>query len=70
MHLGQVKASGKSEADASAEEAKVNFIPNKALPFIKQAASSTIDGLHKPVGLVLASAYILGTACHLSGALC
>ena len=26
-----------------------------------------LDGLHKPVGLVLASAYVLATACHLSG---
>lgn len=42
--------------------------PNKALPWIKQAAEgATITGLHKPVGLVLASAYVLGTACQLSG---
>eukprot|EP00891_Asterochloris_glomerata_P001477 jgi/Astpho2/1477/Aster-05363 len=27
-----------------------------------------LDGLHKPVGLVLASAYVLAAACHLSGA--
>ena len=26
-----------------------------------------LDGLHKPVGLVLASAYVLAAACHLSG---
>jgi hypothetical protein len=43
--------------------------PNKALPFIKQAAEGASSaGLHKPVGLVLASAYVLGTACQLSGA--
>lgn len=67
----QVKAAGKREADARASAEQLDdagFIPNKALPFIKQAADSTVDGLHKPIGLVLASAYILGTACHLSGA--
>lgn len=42
--------------------------PSKALPFLSEAADKLTDGLHKPVGLVLSSAYILGTACQLSGA--
>lgn len=62
-----MKSSAKTEEDTKARELDVSFIPNKALPFIKQAADSTVDGLHKPIGLVLASAHILGTACHLSG---
>jgi len=42
--------------------------PSKALPFLSEAADKLTDGLHKPVGLVLSSSYILGTACQLSGA--
>lgn len=38
---------------------------SKALPFIPEGYFP--DGLHKPIALVLASAYILGTACLLSG---
>lgn len=41
--------------------------PTKALPFLSEAADKATDGLHKPIGLVLASAHILGSACLLSG---
>lgn len=41
--------------------------PTKALPFLSEAADRATDGLHKPIGLVLASAHILGSACLLSG---
>ncbi|CAL8463628.1 g3162 [Coccomyxa elongata] len=41
--------------------------PKKALPFLSEAADRATDGLHKPIGLVLASAHILGSACLLSG---
>ncbi|KAK9829190.1 hypothetical protein WJX72_004398 [[Myrmecia] bisecta] len=43
----------------------VGFSPNKALPFY--SSNTALDGLHKPVGLVLSSAYVLAAACHLSG---
>ncbi len=41
--------------------------PKKALPFLSEAADRATDGLHKPIGLVLTSAYVLSTACQLSG---
>ena len=41
--------------------------PTKAVPFLSEAADRATDGLHKPIGLVLASAHILGSACLLSG---
>ena len=44
-------------------------VPNRAFPFIKHAEEQAALGLHKPIGLVLASAYILGAACQLSGIL-
>ena len=56
-------------AGASASESVQQLVPNKAFPFIKQTGHQTAEGLHKPIGLVLASAYLLGTVCHLSGTL-
>ncbi|KAL3130994.1 hypothetical protein ABBQ38_000318 [Trebouxia sp. C0009 RCD-2024] len=44
-----------------------SLVPNRAFPFIKHAEQQAALGLHKPVGLILASAYILGAACQLSG---
>ncbi|KAK9917725.1 hypothetical protein WJX75_007567 [Coccomyxa subellipsoidea] len=46
---------------------KVLTSPRKALPFLSEAADRATHGLHKPIGLVLTSAYVLGTACQLSG---
>ena len=54
-------------AGVSASETVHQLVPNKAFPFIKQTGHKTAEGLHKPIGLVLASAYLLGTVCHLSG---
>ena len=45
------------------------LIPNRAFPFIKHAGEQAALGLHKPVGLVLASAYLLGVICRMSGML-
>ena len=61
--LSQAAAAGAREGGEQAAAS-----PNKALPFIRQVADGSADGLHKPVGLVLASAYVLSTACSLSGA--
>ena len=44
-----------------------NLVPNRAFPFIKHAGEQAALGLHKPIGLILASAYLLGAACQLSG---
>lgn len=44
-------------------------VPNRAFPFIKHRDEQVALGLHKPIGLILASAYILGAACQLSGML-
>lgn len=46
-----------------------NAVPNRAFPFIKHTDEQAALGLHKPIGLILASAYILGAACQLSGML-
>lgn len=46
-----------------------SLVPNRAFPFIKHAGDQAALGLHKPIGLVLASAYLLGAACQLSGTL-
>lgn len=54
-------------AGASASETVQQLVPNKAFPFIKQTGHHKAEGLHKPIGLVLASAYLLGIVCHLSG---
>ena len=43
------------------------LVPNRAFPFIKHAGEQAALGLHKPIGLVLASAYLLGVICHVSG---
>ena len=45
------------------------LVPNRAFPFIKHAGEQAALGLHKPVGLVLASAYLLGVICCMSGML-
>ena len=45
------------------------LVPNRAFPFIKHAGEQALLGLHKPIGLVLASAYLLGAVCQLSGGL-
>lgn len=71
--VGRVPAKGKQmakqavNAGAAASESVQQLVPNKAFPFIKHAGQQTAEGLHKPIGLVLASAYLLGTICHLSG---
>lgn len=44
-----------------------SLVPNRAFPFIKHAGEQAALGLHKPIGLVLASAYLLGAVCQLSG---
>ena len=44
-----------------------SLVPNRAFPFIKHAGEQPALGLHKPIGLVLASAYLLGAVCQLSG---
>lgn len=44
-------------------------VPNRAFPFIKHTDEQAALGLHKPIGLILASAYVLGAACQLSGML-
>ena len=41
--------------------------PNKAFPFLLESERNTLDGMHKPLGLIVASAYVLATACQLSG---
>ena len=51
----------------SSAELVPSLVPNRAFPFIKHAGEQPALGLHKPVGLVLASAYLLGAACELSG---
>ncbi len=45
-----------------------SLVPNRAFPFIKQTEEQALLGLHKPIGLILASAYLLGAVCQLSGA--
>lgn len=45
-----------------------SLVPNRAFPFIKQTGEQALLGLHKPIGLILASAYLLGAVCQLSGA--
>lgn len=55
------------DAGASASESMQQLVPNKAFPFIKHAGHATAEGLHKPIGLILASAYLLGTVCQMSG---
>lgn len=55
------------DAGAVASESVQHLVPNKAFPFIKHSGQQTAEGLHKPIGLILASAYLLGTVCHLSG---
>lgn len=66
-------ASGKSTAKkalgvgVAASQTVQQLVPNKAFPFVKHAGEQVAEGLHKPVGLVLASSYLLGTTCHLSG---
>lgn len=60
--------SGTSQGTPSSADLVPNLVPNPAFPFIKHAdAEQAALGLHKPVGLILASAYILGAACQLSG---
>lgn len=44
-----------------------SLVPNRAFPFIKQTGEQALLGLHKPIGLILASAYLLGAVCQLSG---
>lgn len=53
-----------SGAGAALAEAPQPAGTGKVLPFVDVGG---YEGLHKPVGLVLSSAYILGTAVQLSG---
>ena len=46
------------------------LVPNRAFPFIKQTEEQALLGLHKPIGLILASAYLLGAVCQLTGENC
>eukprot|EP00884_Botryococcus_braunii_P018479 jgi/Botrbrau1/5314/Bobra.0391s0026.1 len=48
-----------------AGSAKEILAPSKAFPFLPEGHLP--DGLHKPIGLIVASAYTLATACLLSG---
>lgn len=59
--------SGTSQRTRSSTHLVPSLVPNRAFPFIKHAEQQAASGLHKPVGLILASAYILGAACQLSG---
>lgn len=61
--------SGTSRGTRPAIKLSPNPVPNRAFPFIKHANEQAASGLHKPVGLILASAYVLGAACQLSGML-
>ena len=61
--------SGTSRGTGPSIDLAPSPVPNRAFPFIKHAEQQAALGLHKPIGLILASAYILGAACQLSGLL-
>lgn len=61
--------SGTSRGTRPSIKLAPNPVPNRAFPFIKHMDEQAALGLHKPIGLILASAYVLGAACQLSGVL-
>ena len=63
----QVIGSATEDAASAAEEA-VESVAAATIPLRLQELWRQADGLHKPFGLVFASAHILGTACALTGA--
>ncbi len=59
---------GASEDAASIAEEAVEAAAAATVPVRLQQMWRQADGLHKPFGLVFASAHVLGTACALTGA--
>ena len=66
-HAASAVNSGTSRGTGPTLDLAPSPVPNRAFPFIKHAKEQAASGLHKPIGLILASAYILGAACQLSG---